>query len=92
MLNLQPINYDNNIKHFIPVTKDNKTTISKYFNAVNTLMRNDRNGSYDEILRDYSYNLMNAYNCLKEVLNRLVKDEGLEGEELQFYQEVENGL
>jgi len=74
------------------INQENRTYKDKYFDAVNTLMKNDRNGSYDEILRDYSYNLISAYNCLKEVLNRLINDEGLEGEELQFYQEVSNSL
>lgn len=92
MFNLKPIDYNENIKHFIPISQDNKELISKYNIAINTLMRNDKNGSYDEILKDYSYNLTSAYNCLKEVLNRLTNDEGLEGEELKFYQEVEKGL
>lgn len=92
MFNLKSINYNDDVQYFIIINQENREYKNKYFTAVNTLMKNDRNGSYDEILKDYNYNLSSAYNCLKEVLKRLINDEGLEGEELQFYQEVLKGL
>jgi hypothetical protein len=70
---------------------DNKTEV--YNEVVKTLMGNDRNGSWDEILKDdadgdldYAIYLVNA------ALERIISEDGYEGEELEFYQNQKNKL
>ena len=57
----------------------------KYNSVINTLMNNDRNGTWDEILNEVGGNLDDAIELLISALERIVNEEGLEGDELQFY-------
>lgn len=70
------------------LSKIENDMLRNYKYVVNELMLNDRNSTYDEILKDNNYNLQSSYKelreCLKEVLNDYNKDE----EEYKFYKQL----
>lgn len=56
-----------------------------YNHIIKTLQVNDRNATFDEILSDCENNLDEAIRIVYSCLYRVVYDEDLEGEELDFY-------
>ena len=57
----------------------------KYNEVINLLMNNDKNGTWNEILSETNNNIDEATNVLISSLERIVNEEGYEGDELQFY-------
>ncbi len=57
----------------------------KYNEVINLLMNNDKNGTWDEILSETNNNIDEATDVLISSLERIVNEEGYEGDELQFY-------
>lgn len=57
-----------------------------YDKVIQELMWNDKNGSYDEILKDYNGNLDRAIEELKEILERLT----IEDDDYEFYENLLN--
>jgi hypothetical protein len=76
-------NYDNSIGNFKPIQADLQLTT--YNNIISTLMSNDPNSSCDTILEEVDNNLTRAIQILKLSIERIINDEGLEGQELLFY-------
>ena len=63
--------------------------MSTYNEVIRILMDNDRNGDWDQILNetendDYELATEIVISCLERIIN----EEGLEGDELQFYKNV----
>lgn len=58
-----------------------------YDEVVKNLMANDKNGAWDEILGDVRGDYEVAKNILVSSLERIINEEGLEGNELKFYQD-----
>lgn len=58
--------------------------LKEYNSIIKTLQTNDRNSAYDEILPEVK-NLPEAIRILKSCLERMINEDLLEGEELQFY-------
>lgn len=59
-----------------------------YNDIITTLMENDKNGTYDEILKDCDNDFNYAISVLKSCLVRIVEDElviGEDDEEINFY-------
>jgi hypothetical protein len=60
--------------------------VKVYQEIVKTLMHNDRNATWDEILEEAEGDLDKALSILIDALTRIVEEDGLEGEELEFYE------
>jgi hypothetical protein len=56
-----------------------------YNSIVKTLQNNDHNGTWYEILKSADDNFTYAIMLLELALNRVITDDGLEGEELDFF-------
>ena len=76
-------NYDNSIGNFKPIQADSQ--LITYNSIISTIMTNDSNSSCDTILSEVNNNLTEAIEILKLSLERIINDEGLEGQELLFY-------
>lgn len=62
--------------------------LDKYNQIIKKLMANDSNGTWDEIMEDAGNNLTYAIELLKSALDRIITDDGLEGDELDFYIDI----
>jgi gamma-glutamylcysteine synthetase len=74
----------------LKVANDNRTEI--YNQVIKTLMSNDNNGAWDEILQEDDNDLDHAIYLVKEALERIIDEEGYEGEELDFYKNQLNKI
>lgn len=63
----------------------------RFDNAVKTLQENDRNGSWDQVLRENDYNLKEAYEDLKDLIQYEIDRIG-DDEEAGFYIDVLSSL
>lgn len=63
-----------------------------YNTVVKELMLNDRNATYDEILIDNNYDLIESYKELKECIVNVLEDISPKDDEYKFYKELLNRL
>lgn len=57
--------------------------LEKFKSIISNLMRNDRNATYNEILKDNNNNIVSAIDELRECLNNVISD--LDESENGFY-------
>jgi hypothetical protein len=58
-----------------------------YNEVIRTLMENDHNGTWNEILDESEGNVECATTIVIVALERIIDEDGLQGEELQFYKD-----
>lgn len=68
------------------ITLEEIKSLEIYNSIISTLQSNDRNATFDEILQDCEYDMLNAVTLLKDCLTRLVNEEDIDMEMIEFYQ------
>lgn len=82
--------YKGSMKEVLNSMKDDM--LRTYNTVVKELMLNDRNATYDEILIDNNYDLIESYKELKECLVNVLEDISPKDDEYKFYKELLNRL
>lgn len=82
--------YKGSMKEVLNSMKDDM--LRTYNSVVKELMLNDRNATYDEILIDNNYDLIESYKELKECIVNVLEDISPKDDEYKFYKDLLNRL
>lgn len=78
--------YKGTMKEVLNMMKDDM--LRNYNKAVKELMSNDKNATYDEILIDNNYDLIESYKELKECIVNVLQDLNPKDDDYKFYKEI----
>lgn len=78
--------YKGSMKEVLNMMKDDM--LRNYNKAIKELMSNDKNATYDEILIDNNYDLIESYKELKECIVNVLQDLNPKDDDYKFYKEI----
>lgn len=64
----------------------------RYDGAIEALMKNDKNATWDEILGDYDNDIVEATKILISCLKRIIEEQDCDEEVIPFYKEILDGV